>query len=810
MTWKFIEMFLPPRGLDEEKNRLNRIVHAICFSIAFLIFIPIYTNVGANKWNSVYILILEEVFLWFTLWLNYRGNLKWAIRLMMVSIFIMATLLVIFAGDGSHGISLLIYPAIIVVAGLLLNRRSFIIYTIIIILSITLIMIAEVKGLIITRLSAFVSIRNTVEMIIILGVTAFVVAFLTENLRQSVARNQALLSALPDIVFRLNRDGKFLDFSAPRNQTLFAQPQEFLGKKVDTVLPGPVAVQTMLAVNEALEKKNVVQFEYELSSSRRMDYWEARIVALQDEEVVVVVRNITASKQAEEQRRMSEEKFSHVFMTNPDSVTLTRIKDAVYIDVNEGFTRLSGYTREETIGHSTLEINIWENLEERSRLLALLHSQGRVDNLEAEFVRKDGSIISGLISASIIQIAGESCIITNVRDITEQKKMQRQLMQTQKIQSIGTLAGGIAHDFNNILGIIFGYADLAENRRLDAEWHKEGMHAIVQAAERGAELVNQILTFARKSEVIFLPINIPTLLRELLPLLKETFPKIITFTEHYEKDLPDMMGDKTQIHQALLNLCVNARDAMPHGGCISIDATHLDQDQVQLRFPTAHYPSYLRLRITDTGTGMDEEIRQRIFDPFFTTKELGKGTGLGLSVVYGILQSHQGFIDVESIVGKGTTFSLFFPATNIIGGKHQEELSTSELPHGTETLLIVEDEESLLAMLRKFLESHGYIIFEASDGEAALQLFARHHKEIALVLCDLGLPKINGIEIFKKMKEIDAAVQVIITSGFFEPQIKSELEKLGVKGFIPKPYNANQVILKIKEVLDKKKNNHIV
>jgi CheY-like chemotaxis protein len=296
-------------------------------------------------------------------------------------------------------------------------------------------------------------------------------------------------------------------------------------------------------------------------------------------------------------------------------------------------------------------------------------------------------------------------------------------------------------------------------------------------------------------------------MREVLSMLKHTFPKTITFTENYIEDLPAIMGDKTQIHQTLMNLCINARDAMPHGGCITIDATLLLQNKVRERFPTAIHPSYVCLRITDTGSGMDEAMLQRIFDPFFTTKEYGKGTGLGLSVVYGIIHSHEGFISVESNVGKGSTFSLFFPATNIIGGKLQEkELSPAELPCGTETILIVEDEELILGMLNMTLRSHDYSIFKASDGEKALKLFTRYHEEIALVLSDLGLPKMNGIDTVQKMKEIDPNVQFIVASGYLDERMKWELEQLGIEDFIQKPYRNTQLLIKIREVLDRKKN----
>jgi PAS domain S-box-containing protein len=805
MAWNFIEMLLPPRGLDEDRNRIIRVIHSVCLFLTFLIFIPLYTNAGVGNWYAVNILLLEEVLLWFTLWLNYRGNLKWTIRLLMASLFIVTTLLIILAEDGSHDIAILIYPGSLVIAGILLSRRSYLIYAVVVILTFAMIMVAEVKGIIVTRLSAYASIRNTADMMIILSVIAFVVLFLIDNLRQSVARNKALLSALPDIVFRINREGMFLDFSAPRNQVLSVSPQEFIGKQITSVLPEPVASKTMAAVQTALEKKNVQQFEYELPVDNRKEYWEARVVAFQENEVVVVIRNITETKQAEEQRKLSEEKFSLVFMTNPDSLSLTRLNDTVYIDVNEGFTRLSGYTREEALGHSAHEINIWKNREERERLLVILKSKGKVDNIEAEFLRKDGTVILGLVSARIIQVVGESCILTDVRDITEQKKLQSQLMQSQKIQSIGTLAGGVAHDFNNILGIIFGYVGLLEKNRLDPVIHKEGMQAIVKAAERGAALVSQILTFARKTEVAYLPLSIPTIMRELLSMLKQTFPKTVTFSETYDVNLPDIMGDKTQIHQALLNLFVNARDAMTQGGSISIHVNLLQNARLLEKFAAAVHPFYVCIRISDTGCGMDEATRQRIFDPFFTTKDGSKGTGLGLSVAYGIVQSHQGFIDVESTVGKGTAFMLYLPATNIVGWNQNDEQVIEEIARGTETILIAEDEELLLAMVRFGLESRGYKVIETSDGEKALEMFARHHKEIELVLSDLGLPKMNGIDVLKKMKEIDPDVCVIVASGYFEPELKTELEQLGAKGFLMKPYKIDQLLQKIKEVLEQKK-----
>jgi len=288
-------------------------------------------------------------------------------------------------------------------------------------------------------------------------------------------------------------------------------------------------------------------------------------------------------------------------------------------------------------------------------------------------------------------------------------------------------------------------------------------------------------------------------------MLKETFSKTITFTQTYAPDIPDILADRTQIHQTLLNLCVNARDAMPNGGSITIKAELRTKKEVSKRFPTADQQLYVCISVTDTGVGMDEAIYARVFDPFFTTKEKGKGTGLGLSVVYGVMQSHHGFVDVESRVEEGTTFYLYFPVLHMPDKPMEEVSSGNEKPvGGTETILLIEDEYLILKAIRRLLKSFGYSIYVAADGEEALEVFTRHRDEIALVLSDVGLPKMSGIDVFKKLKKMDPHVKVIFASGFFEPNLKFSLHELGAKGFIQKPYSNDEVLRKLREVLDEK------
>jgi two-component system, cell cycle sensor histidine kinase and response regulator CckA len=398
---------------------------------------------------------------------------------------------------------------------------------------------------------------------------------------------------------------------------------------------------------------------------------------------------------------------------------------------------------------------------------------------------------------------GKKAILEVFQDITEQKKLQQELIQSQKLLSIGTMAGGIAHDFNNILAIILGYSSILHSIKDNSEKFTNGVTAIRQAVDRGAGLVRQILTFARKTDTSFEPLSISDLVLELISMLQQTFPKIITFNTHIEKHLPYIQADHTQMHQALLNLCVNARDAMPQGGEISIVITKIAGETIKDRFPQADNLWYVSLNVSDTGMGMNEFTRSQIFDPFFTTKEKGKGTGLGLSVVYGIIQAHHGFVHVDSTPEQGTTFRLYFPVPQETkAAQETHDQTTEQISGGNETLLFVEDEPLLLDMVQILLESNGYIVYTAKDGEEAVQVYQEHSSEIALVISDMGLPKLTGISEFEKMKEINPSMKIIFASGYFEPNMKTTLEQAGVKAFLQKPYVIEDILSKIRKTLD--------
>ena len=382
-------------------------------------------------------------------------------------------------------------------------------------------------------------------------------------------------------------------------------------------------------------------------------------------------------------------------------------------------------------------------------------------------------------------------------DVTNRRSLEEQVLQAQKMESLGTLASGVAHDFNNILSIILGHLTILEKYKEDPDRFARSIATISKAGWRGAALVRQMLTFARKSDVEIRPIDLNESVREIEKLFRETFPKTMTLETDLAERLPLVDADSTQVHQILLNLCVNARDAMDGTGTIRITTAWDEGEAVRERFASADRRRYVEVFVTDNGSGMDDTTRERIFEPFFTTKEPGKGTGLGLAVAFGIMQSHGGYIDVQSEVGKGSMFGLYFPVpqswTDEPYSAHQEMQAS---PGGTETILVVEDEQHLRESLVVNLTRSGYSVLLASDGAEAVDVYTSHLGELDLVVCDLGLPKLSGREVFRRLRAVDPRVRFIVATGYIDPAEKATMIQEGVADFISKPY-APDVLLRI-------------
>jgi two-component system cell cycle sensor histidine kinase/response regulator CckA len=519
---------------------------------------------------------------------------------------------------------------------------------------------------------------------------------------------------------------------------------------------------------------------------------------------IQTVVDITDKSRTEEALRKSEERYRSLFDGVPVGLYRTT-SDGGILDANPALVEMLGYSDRRAL----LQMNaadFYLNQEDRKRLQELIERGDTVRDFEVQFRRRDGSIVWIRDNTRVIrdEQGGIQCFEGSLQDITERRRIEEQLVQTQKMESIGTLASGIAHDFNNMLGIILGNASvLAEMDVTDPRYH-DRMQAIMETAQRGVVLVRQILTFARKTSSEREAVDPNSVIGELTKLLAETFPKTIRISLHLEQPLPRILMDRTQLHQAILNLCVNARDAMPNGGILTIRTRHVRAVGLAAQFPTARPVDHVAIRVADSGVGMDETTRQRIFEPFFTTKEKGRGTGLGLAVLYGIVQAHHGLIHVESQMGKGSAFELFFP---VAGPADESALpgytGIQEAPGGQETILVVEDEEFLQTLLTELLEEKGYRVLSARDGREAVRTFRKQGGQIDLVLTDLGLPGLSGQEVARTLREDDPDVKILVASGYFEPGEKSRLVAAGVTDFVQKPYSLNDLLQKVRDLLDR-------
>jgi PAS domain S-box-containing protein len=521
-------------------------------------------------------------------------------------------------------------------------------------------------------------------------------------------------------------------------------------------------------------------------------------------EILIVSRDITDRKRAEVGLRESEEKFRLTYSSSPDAVNINRLEDGLYVDINEGFTRATGYTREEVIGRTSLEMNIWHDPADRQKLVQGLQEKGYYENLEAQFRRKDGSLITALMSARVISLKGVLHIISITRDITESKVIEAKLQQAQKFDAIGTLAGGIAHDFNNLLMGIQGRASLISWDLELSHPHREHIHAIEEYIRSATSLTQQLLGFAKGGKYEVTPVDMNELVHGSSVMFGRTKKEIRIHTKCQKSPLV-VEADRGQIEQVLLNMYVNAWQAMPsEGGELYLETKIVTLDQAYCKPHQTEPGPYVKVSITDTGTGMDEATRLRIFDPFFTTKERGRGTGLGLASAYGIIKNHNGMITVYSEIGHGSTFNIYLPLSN--REAHREAPREAGPVKGSETILLVDDEELIIDVGQAMLERLGYRVVVCRGGKEAIRVITDMGNEIELVILDMIMPGMDGGTTFDRIREIQPEMPVILSSGYAINGKASEIMRRGCNGFIQKPYNISELSNKIHNVLYERKN----
>jgi two-component system cell cycle sensor histidine kinase/response regulator CckA len=469
---------------------------------------------------------------------------------------------------------------------------------------------------------------------------------------------------------------------------------------------------------------------------------------------------------------------------------------------NKGAERLYGWTAQEATGKRVSELlhiskqpllaTAWKTLLEKGEWRAEMHQ-----------VTKGGKMIIVASSWTLVRDEEDkprSILVINT-DITENKHLEAQLLRSQRMESIGTLAGGIAHDLNNVMTPILMAAQLLQMKPLDDEAGK-WLKTIEASVKRGRGIIKQVLTFARGLDGERCAIQMEQLITELEKLIRDTFPRLIQIGTNIPKDLWTIIGDSTQFFQMLLNLCVNAREAMPNGGRLRIEAGNLLLYEHDLRRQTGAKPGpYVVLSVSDTGTGIPPHVVDRIFDPFFTTKGVGQGTGLGLSTAMGFVKSHGGFMNVYSEVGRGTEIKVYLPAQETAATRQAEE-ERPEPPKGNgELVLVVDDEATILDMTKATLEAHGYRVLTAKDGTEALASCAQHHKAVSVVVTDMMMPFMDGSATIRALRKLDPAIKIIAVSGLMENKNRADVADTSSTRFLQKPYTAEQLLHALHETL---------
>jgi len=502
-----------------------------------------------------------------------------------------------------------------------------------------------------------------------------------------------------------------------------------------------------------------------------------------------------------EQLRKSEERYMDLFEHSPDMYHIVNRQGNI-ISCNQTEADRLGYHKDELVGHSLLTFYAPENHAALQRFISdVFENHREVSGHEEQVVTKTGEIVDVSVSTSIVYDESRKPAFIRIvaRDITEKKKLEAKIFHAQRIDSIGNLAGGIAHDFNNILTSILGSTAIMKRKmRKNNQWFHFA-DIIETAAKRGAGLTRQLLTFARKSTPQFRPIIVNDIIEETLRLFERSTDKSIAIKKELTNDLAIIKGDDGQLQQAILNLLINARDAMPNGGIITVRSQALNPDiRSASVFGEARAGEFASVAIYDAGAGMSQAVQQRIFEPFFTTKD--KGTGLGLSVVYGVVNSHGGFITVQSEVGKGSLFTMFFPLV-ADREKFQRSLKEQRLRHGTERILVVDDEEHVREMICRMLDTLGYGVEFVESGQEALDLL-KTQELFDLVILDMNMPAMSGKETFFKLKEIKPDLRVVISTGYsnaiLEPTPLNDL----VDGFLQKPYQMEELSKVLRDVFD--------
>ena len=629
-----------------------------------------------------------------------------------------------------------------------------------------------------------------------------------EALKASEEQHKAVFNGTTDALILRDPEGRIVDVN-PAFLEMNAMTREEVFADRSQVFAPPYMHERIRELYRRARAGETVHYELEVERKRGSEhaYLDVRIVPVLyrgEMHSLSLARDITAQKRAEEALKASEEQYRSIFNAAADAFVL-RDTEARVIDVNPAFLQISGYSRDEIVGKDRWVFAAPEQAdvarEMHRRVIA-----GESVQFEIQATRKDGQRITIEMRAVPIRYRGRPHALGMARDITAQKKaaaerarLEGQLLQAKKLEAIGTLAGGIAHDFNNILAAILGYGDMAQRKAPEGTPLRRHIDAVVAAGLRAKSLVERILAFSRSGTGERTPVDVQSVVAEALDLLAPTLPAHVRLERRLGASGATVMGDATQIHQVVMNLCANAVQAMKKRGVLTVSLEVVERPEAMAATSRLAAGRYLRLVVRDTGSGIGPQILERIFDPFFTTREVGVGTGLGLSLVHGIVTDLGGGIDVESKVGEGTAFTVYLPWSSAVAPQTQGDEEPA--PGEGQTILLVDDEEALVRLGEEMLAELGYEPVGFTSSAAALEAFRESPGRFDAVLSDEAMADMNGTDLAKALREIRPDIPIILMSGYVSPLFAARARNIGVAEVLSKPLVARDIARSLAGVL---------
>lgn len=627
-------------------------------------------------------------------------------------------------------------------------------------------------------------------------------------LQESEQRYRALVESSLGLICLHDLEGNLLSVNPAAARALGYQPAEGLGRTLAEFLPED-ARPLFQEYLERIRRNGIDEGVMRVRTRDGCDrLWAYRNVLChsdgQPPYVLGHAVDVTDLKRAENAARESEAKYRALVEHATYGIYRSTLEGR-FLAVNPALVTMLGYASEVELMAVDMASALYADPAERARLIGQYKASGKFEDVEVPWKRKDGSPIIVRLSGRVVSNGpDDECFEVIVEDVTERRVLQAQLQQAQKMEAIGRLTGGIAHDFNNLLTVIIASADLIKTAlppdRPDLRADLEELRA---AARRGTAIVKKLLGFSRRQQLVTAPVNLSEIAAEFSESLKRLLPENIEIRVVREPSLHLVRADRGAVEQILVNLATNAADAMPKGGllCIETRRAWLDDDH-RARRGWGEPGLYVCLTVSDTGAGMDAHTLERVFEPFFTTKSPGKGTGLGMSMIYGLTKQQHGYVDVQSQLGEGTTVSVYFPATGDPHVPAPRRFSIEHVPVGTETILVVEDEEPVRRAARRVLEKYGYSVVTADDGEHGLALLRADPSGIALVLSDVVMPRMGGPELYEALRVERPGLKFLFTSGYTAKDVRASTQLDPKAAFLHKPWTPTELLIRIRELLD--------